>query len=486
MNPQLFFSDYFEIQPGVLQKFGTLNICVEADLPLFIDPFLLFASSKPEYKSLHKRIVGHLLELKGVALSTSSPNEELFKFPEVKQNWLGVCKWGNNGRGLGPKFAKSLIRAFRGFYRNFGEEDILESSHIEKLTLVGSGIGRDFISDFTANLALEYLLEYTERFAKKYLKPYQRARFSVRCSYDAELKVWQPRSFELPYFYRDGYSGDFIVLTPLDILSKDEAFISHSSFVSQFRSVTNSLDNTTLRNSINEFFASKLPANPKRDEVEYAIDKTVERFPEILDYYIHHQEKNKDRASAISAEKVEKFKSEIIETIGQLVRALFKESEFYRTPTTSYGEALARAKFLKDVIENNDGYRVFYKDGKPIAQEESVQRIFRLTWFSSPYDVNAEVNNGRGPADYKISFGERDSTIVEFKLGGSSSLERNLKNQAAIYKKASKAITDIAVILCYTRPEIARVGRVLRKLKIEDAENIIVIDASPKVSASKA
>ncbi len=485
MNPQLFFSDYFEIQPGVLQKFGALNICLEADLPLFIDPFLLFASNKPEYKSLHDKIVGHLIELKGVALSTSSPNEELFKFPEVKQNWLGVCKWGNKGRGLGPKFAKSLIKAFRGFYRNFGEEEILESAHIEKLTLVGSGIGRDFISDFTANLGLEYLLKYTERFAKKHLKPNQRARFNVRCSYDAALKIWQPINFELPYFYREGDSGDFIVLTPLDILSKGEAFISHSSFVNQFRSITSSLDNTSLRNSINEFFASKLPANPKRDEIDYAIEKTVERFPEILDYYIHHQEKNKDRASAISAEKVEKFKSEIIETIGQLIRALFKDSEFYRTPTTSYREALARAMFLKDVIENNDGYRIFYKDGKPIAQEESIQRIFRLTWFSSPYDVNSEVNNGRGPADYKVSFGERDSTIVEFKLGGSTSLERNLQNQAAIYKKASKSITDIAVILCYTKPEIARVSRVLKKLKIEDAENIVVIDASPKISASK-
>lgn len=486
MNPQLFFSDYFEIQPRVLQKFGALNICMEADLPLFIDPFLLFASNKRDYKTLHDKIVGHLLELKEIALSTESPNEELFKFPEVKQNWLGVCKWGNNGRGLGSKFAKSLIKAFRGFYRNFGEEGILESSHIEKLTLVGSGIGRDFISDFTANLALEYLLKYTERFAKKHLAPNQRASFSVRCSYDKKLKTWQPKNFELPYFYRGGDSGDFIVLTPLDILSKDDAFISHSSFVGQFRSVTNSLDNTSLRNSINEFFATRLPANPKREEVDYAIEKTVEKFPEILDYYIRHQEQRKDSASAISAEKVDKLRSEIIDTIGQLIRTLFKNSDFYSTPTTSYTEALARAIFLKEVIENNDGYRIFYKDGKPIAQEESIQRIFRLTWFSSPYDVNSEVNNGRGPADYKVSFGERDSTIVEFKLGNSTSLERNLNNQAAIYKKASKAITDIAVILCYSKPEIARVGRILRKLKIEDAENIIVIDASPKISASKA
>lgn len=485
MNPQLFFSDYFEVSPDDLQTFGALNICLEADLPLFIDPFLLFASEKQEYRSLHKKIVEHLLVLKEISLSTKSPNAELFKFHEVKQNWLGVCKWGNEGRGLGTKFANNLIKAFRGFYRNFGEEQILESSHIEKLTIVGSGIGRDFISDFTANLALEYLLGYTERFATKYLQPNQRATFSVRCIYDNSLKVWKPKNFELPYFYRPGDNGDFICLTPLDILSKDDAFISHSNFVDQFRSITISLDNSVLRNSINEYFATRLPPKPKRDDVLYAIQKTVEKYPEIIDFYIQHQESNKDQATSISAEKVEKLKSEIIDTVSQLIRTLYKESTFYRTPTTSYKEALDRAKYLKNVIEDNDGYRVFYKDGKPIAREESVQRIFRLTWFSSPYDVNAEVNNGRGPADYKISFGARDATIVEFKLGSSSSIERNLKNQTAIYKKASKAIRDIVVILCYTRSEISHVHRILKKLKIEDAENIVIIDASPKTSASK-
>ncbi|TDK31078.1 hypothetical protein E2F49_10710 [Luteimonas terrae] len=486
MNPQLFFTDYFHVSSQSLQNFGALDICLEADLPLFIDPFLLFASERPEYKQLHDRIVGHLLELKNLALSQDPPNESLFKFPEVKQNWLGVCKWGNNGRGLGSKFARDLIKAFRGFYRNFGEEDILESAHIEKLTLVGSGIGRDFISDFTANLALEYLLEYTQRFAEENLRPEQIGRFSVRCSYDKSLRIWRPRSFNLPYFYKDGDSGDFIVLTPLDILSKDESFISHSSFVAQFRSIASSLDNLSLRSSINEFFSSKLPADPRRADIEYAIDKTVERFPEIIDHYIRHQENNRGVATAISAEKVQKLRIEIIDTIGKLTSALFDGSDFYTTPTTSYSEALARAKFLKEVIEKNDGYRIFYKNGNPIAQEESIQRIFRLTWFSSPYDVNSEVNNGRGPADYKISFGQRDSTIVEFKLGSSTSLERNLINQASIYKEASKSINDISVILCYTPAEIAKVKKIMKRLKIEDAENVLVIDATPKISASKA
>jgi len=63
-------------------------------------------------------------------------------------------------------------------------------------------------------------------------------------------------------------------------------------------------------------------------------------------------------------------------------------------------------------------------------------------------------------------------------------LERNLQNQTEIYKKASKAISDIKVILCYTSAEIAKVRRILNKLNQENAENVIVIDATRKASAS--
>jgi ATP-dependent RNA circularization protein (DNA/RNA ligase family) len=58
-------------------------------------------------------------------------------------------------------------------------------------------------------------------------------------------------------------------------------------------------------------------------------------------------------------------------------------------------------------------------------------------------------------------------------------------NQTEIYKKASKSITDIKVILCYTKREVAKVKKILKSIKQEGAENIVIIDASPKVSASK-
>lgn len=42
--------------------------------------------------------------------------------------------------------------------------------------------------------------------------------------------------------------------------------------------------------------------------------------------------------------------------------------------------------------------------------------LSKFTWFETAFDVNAEANNGRGPVDYKLSFGSFDKTLVEFKL----------------------------------------------------------------------
>ena len=484
-NFKLLFSDYFNIDQSVLNQYGALNVCLSADLPLFIDPFLLFASENEDYKNLHSSLINHILILKEIAIEDKEIAESngIFKFPEIKQNWLGVSKFGNEGHGLGKKFAKNIIKSFNGFYRTFGDEDISSETHIEKLTILNPGIGRDFISDFTTNLIQDYLLEYTQTFALQYLQPNQIREFSVNSIFNKKYKRWMPKKYKLPYLYLEE-KGDFIILTPLDILTKDEAAINNSEFYSNFVTVANSIKNVDLRNSINEFFRSQLPKKPKKKDRVYAINKTTNKFPEIVDYYIKSKEDNKDFVTKLTKDKIKKLTSEFTDALLSLGDILFEKSDFYKTSSDSYSESLKRVHFLKDVIENNDGYRVFYHEGIPIAKEETIQRIFRLTWFTTPYDVNSEVNNGRGPADYKVSNGANDSTIVEFKLGKSSSLNRNLANQTDIYKKASKSANDIKVILCYNEGEIKSVERTLNKLKLVDQENIVIINALPKKSAS--
>ena len=177
---EVYFSDAFGVTLDELDDWGAFNVCLITDLPLFVDPFLLFSSDKPEYATLHDEIIKYLRFLRDRSVSgkvTPALLKGWYQFKEVDENCLGFCKTGHSGRGLGPKFAKALNNNLQKIFGKFGEEKITDGSHLEKLCLIEDGIGKDMISDFTTNLIKDFLCEYTEGFAKKYLtsvKPFLR------------------------------------------------------------------------------------------------------------------------------------------------------------------------------------------------------------------------------------------------------------------------------------------------------------------------
>src|SRR5438094_9829798 len=121
---------------------------------------------------------------------------------------------------------------------------------------------------------------------------------------------------------------------------------------------------------------------------------------------------------------------------------------------------------MKDHVENKGAHRIFYLRGKPLEREEDLQILYKLTWYASPLSVSREVNDGRGPADYLLSYGAKDKTIVEFKLAKNTQLKRNLERQVEIYQKASDAKRAIKVILYFSRSERVRVESILKSLKL--------------------
>jgi len=107
----IYFSDHFGVSEDVLDEYGAFNISLVTDLPLFIDPFLLFSSDRSEYQDLHESMIRYLRFLRDKSESgmVSAPLiQAWYCFPEVQQNWLGFCRSGNTGRGLGKKFATAL------------------------------------------------------------------------------------------------------------------------------------------------------------------------------------------------------------------------------------------------------------------------------------------------------------------------------------------------------------------------------------------
>jgi hypothetical protein len=175
--------------------------------------------------------------------------------------------------------------------------------------------------------------------------------------------------------------------------------------------------------------------------------------------------------------------------VAELVRNYLDPGGFYAIGARTYDEARRRLLFLKDVIENKGGHRMFYIDGKPIEREADLHILYRLTWFATPSDISREVNDGRGPADFKASRGASDKTLVEFKLAKNSHLERNLAKQAEIYEKASDAThPSLKAIVYFSDDQLDRVRGILNKLELDACPHIVLIDAAAdnKPSGSKA
>lgn len=481
----IYFSDHFQVSPVLLDQRGAFDISLVADLPLFIDPFLLFNSQSPEYQQLHDEIVRYLRFLRDRVSNRPISGGLLkawFTFSEVKQNWLGYSKTGNAGSGLGPKFARALSANLGTVFTDFGNEKITDGTHLEKLTLIETGVGRDNVSDFTTNLIKEYLLRYTEAFAAAHIDKSLRRSVTVeRVRFNYVTETWEVGTFDLPWF-----SGDYVMLTPKDILTKDETWISRVGMFHTFPEVLRSVENDQLREQMNNYFVAKLPEDPKKEDTNRAIDAMIRAHPEFIEYYIKYQEDHGEEAVAHSDQKVRESIALYIDRVRTLVDDL-SVTDFYRAAGATRTEARARIMFLKDVIESKGGHRYFFIAGEPIRREVDLQLLFRLTWFGTTADISREVNDGRGPVDFKVSRGAYDKSLVEFKLASNSKLKRNLEKQLEVYKAASDAQHGFKVIVYFTDSERDKVLSILRDLDITDRDEIVLIDARPnKPSGSNA
>lgn len=477
----IYFSDIFSIDESLIDEYGAMNITLFCDMPLFIDPFLLYASEKPEYKELHYGIIKYINFLREKAQGELSEENirRWYTFPEVKQNWLGYSQNGNAGQGLGIRFGLMASNQILSAFPFSQKEKITETLHLEKLSLFGKGIGRDNISDFTCNLIKHYLLKFTEGFATKYLNNNQCKRVSVeKVCFDYETEAWLSKSFSLPY-----HNGDYVILTPKDLLTKDETWINAQEMKTRFLEIVKSYPNDTTRNIITDLYKRELKGLDSVKAKTDAFEKVLKLHPELMDYYIRLKEQEKELAKSNSLDVINETELFFVENAKKLAEAL--QEYISDKDRTSLEEARARVLYLKSFIEDKDGYRLFYHKGIAIQQEKNLQLLFKLCWFNSSWDVNAEVNNGRGSVDFKVSKGAYDSTLVEFKLASNSKLKQNLENQVEIYKKANNTNNSIKAILYFNEKEFEKLNKILDQIGLTGNENIITIDAcNNKKSAS--
>lgn len=486
---EIYFSGYFNISHDLLEDYGALDICIVTDNQAFIDPFLIFANEK--YSDQHASIIKYLKFLKENATTSLDRGiyEHYFKFPEVSQLWLGFSS-GNRGRGNGPKFGRSLNKNLNSIFSNFGEEQVTESPHLEKLCLIERGVGADMISDFTANLIKDFLISYTEEFARENIDDSKKKVFNIQKTvFDYSSRMWVSRTATLPFVLTPEGREEFVLLTPKDILAKSDTWISKNDFLSNDSSIINTISNEELRFKINHYFNSclgvridkktgKKVVDYRKESTKTALIQTAHKYPEIIDHYIRSKEDSKE--DAITENSSLKEDSITLKTIAQSIRDT--QSSFQKGRLSVIEDVLHRIAFHKNNLENNSN--ALYINGKPLL-EPQMQQLFKQTTIDSIFDYNSEVNNGTGPIDFIASYGSGEKVGIELKMAKSSSLEPNLLKQGKAYAKASHLQSVIYIIYFFSDNELKKVEEILERNKLDDDPHIIKVDCRKKESASK-
>lgn len=323
----MFFSDYFNIPEAVLVAEDVFDVSLVSDLPLFIDPFLIFESDKTEYQTLHSWIIDYIrfLKTKSSCPIADWQRKEWFQFKEVEQNWLGFSVGSNHGRGLGKTFSHAVRVGLSGPVNDFGNESVSQGSHVERMFLFADGVGKDGMSDFITNLCKKYLLEFTESFTLKHVSESKRKQMNIdRVYFDFESERWKPQKFVLPVF-----SNSFVLLTPMDMLTQKISWINRTDLFDKFGHILQSVDDPQRRGQINTFFLQKLQPPPgskenwkptKRQEDE-AHAATLRAYPELANYYVRLKEEDGDEAIEQGRIRVDEAKKRYRENVRNFVES---------------------------------------------------------------------------------------------------------------------------------------------------------------------
>jgi hypothetical protein len=196
---------------------------IGVDVPVGIDPFLLYKSRDPQYRELHRRLLD-TFNAGIVAVKRANLDEaaRILDFPEVSAIGLGYTQKSKRGSGVGTYLSSLIIETVSGS-PSLQERGI---RHVEEMQLVSAGIGPDRVSDITANILKDFLIEYTQRQCSIWGLPLKKA-VPVSHIFDPSSNEWRDAYEDLPVSQVDGSP---ILLVPRRIV-RVLPWINYDDFV---------------------------------------------------------------------------------------------------------------------------------------------------------------------------------------------------------------------------------------------------------------
>ncbi len=148
-------------QYGVLVNQAETDFAIpflEEDIPLYVDPFLLWKSPSYQDKALHNSIINAFNHL-GFLCKKGKHDEALHQLivsSECDEVGLGVSAT-RTGKRIGEGQARGILKLFD----EIPEYNSRGFTHFEEIQFFIEGISKDRISDITCSLMKSFLIDYT-------------------------------------------------------------------------------------------------------------------------------------------------------------------------------------------------------------------------------------------------------------------------------------------------------------------------------------
>lgn len=143
---------------------------LDEDIPLYVDPFLLWKSPSMQDNALHTTMLtafDRLIKMFAAGHRQGAVNV-LVSLSECDEAGLGSAS-DRKGRRIGRPLAEEALAALAEVPAILA----LGIQHIEILQLVVDGIGKDRVSDITCSLLKSFLVDYTAEQSRRHQVPVQ-------------------------------------------------------------------------------------------------------------------------------------------------------------------------------------------------------------------------------------------------------------------------------------------------------------------------
>jgi hypothetical protein len=452
---------------------------LNADTELFVDPFLIFKDISDSWGGAHRSLIEHFDQaFRLIAEGNLNPESLQYQkalamlvFREPKEFCLGYTSRGTSGSGSGTGYAATIGEAISEAI----QRGLEHPRHFEELGILNEGIGADRISDITCTVLKSRLVEYTREIALRHAIPVANHRIFAG-QFDERRMRWLAPEVEVPtnpftegplLFVPQRFLRDLPVLNALDWWA--------------------SYENEQLRQDMNYEIMGHVD---KKTIVEIA-----RRNPEAVRKWT--TEREEQTAPPYDFRRDAK---------GVWQWDLASDS-FVRANPLQLAAPQTVEEFLNIIDAIIGAYRLFVEDqggwdllwdvmSEKDKPERAAQLLFRGIAQSyckaNDISLDAEVNLGRGPVDFKFSNGYSRRAHLEVKKVHNGRFWDGLESQLPSYMRSDEVSDGWFLALQYneTKNTKNRIKELPHRIRAVAAERQInlryqLVDARPKLSASR-